>query len=234
MRISQLATAVTVALVAGLGLTACGPADSPAAAPAAAPTASAAAASTAHPVTTLPPAQGTKSPAGPATPAGDRCHSSDLSLDVIMGPQDGGASGTGDFTIELINKSARTCTLHGYPGVELLDQSGHPLGMKDVRNPQFALSGDGQVTTQTLSRGSADPTKSAASAAYVRFDTKEPGATAGYPRALKVQVIPPDETQPLVAPITMLDAPAGSDSSIMVTSTTLTIGPMDVDAPPHG
>jgi hypothetical protein len=250
MRKTQLAVAVAATMTAGLALTGCGSsAGSAGAAGAAVTTANSAAAGGGGGSAAVPgtPATGGPSPsAGGGTkatakpggaggaPAGSRCHTGDLLLNVIMGPQGGGEPGKGDFSIELVNKSDRTCTLYGYPGVELLDQTGKPLGMKDARSAESALSGGGKAATQTLAPwGDTDPSHQTASAAYIQFDTKAPGATAGYPRATKVRVIPPDETQPLVAAITDVAATTPGGSSIMLTSTTLTVGPMDLDGVPH-
>ncbi|GAB2742938.1 DUF4232 domain-containing protein [Kitasatospora kifunensis] len=248
MRSQRLAVTVVAALAATVVLTACGPDESPSPGAAAAAPARTAAAATPTPtarVTPVAPASGggkvggggSATPVsgggggGAATaPGGTRCHSSDLSLEVIQGPQEG-ASGsigpTGDFYIQLTNTSSHICNLFGYPGVELLDATtGKPLGMKDVRSSALALPSGGEPMQQTL-----DP--HTAAAAYVRFDTRPPGGTAGFPRATKVQVIPPDETQPLVAPILKRDA-SPDDHTIMVTSTTLTVGPMGAAAVPMG
>ncbi|MDH6116172.1 hypothetical protein ABH930_001965 [Kitasatospora sp. GAS204A] len=243
MRIQRLA----VTLAAGVALTACGATSSGTAAgapatTAAAPSRTASAPATSAPATNLPvtdapvtSAPVTNAPVtSGATPAsaGTACHSSDLLLQVIMGPQDAPSpsGGKGDFYIQLINTSTHTCTLYGYPGVELLDQStGRPLGMKDVRNA--ASSGSGKPVQQTLAPRSSNSPQTA-SAAYVQFDTKAPGASAGYPRAVKVQVIPPNETQPLVADIDNLYAKSPADDAIMVSSTTLSVGPMGGDGVP--
>jgi hypothetical protein len=113
--------------------------------------------------------------------------------------------------------------------VELLDQAGRPLGMKDVRNTATYVGDHGKPVTQTLTPGTGgDPARQIASAAHIQFDTRKPGDTASYPRAAKVQVIPPDETQPLVAPITILyPTDRANSGATMVTSTTLTVDPMD-------
>jgi hypothetical protein len=73
-----------------------------------------------------------------------------------------------------------------------------PRGEEDRRD---GGGGTGEKT-QTLAPHTA-------SAAFVNFSTRDPGASADIPRASEVQVIPPDQT------------------------TALTVGPMDVDAVPH-
>jgi hypothetical protein len=162
---------------------------------------------------------------GAAPASARRCHTRDLSLQVIMGAQQDPSAngGKGDFSIQLTNTSSRTCTLAGYAGVELLDMNtGKPLGMKDARSAKLAM---GKGTKQKLAPNDA-------SAADIVFPTREPGGTAGLPRASKVQVIPPNETQPLTAPITDLYAKGGK-SAIMIDGKTLKVGPMGVDGVPH-
>jgi hypothetical protein len=154
---------------------------------------------------------------------GTRCHTGDLSLHVIQGPQDGGTMG--DFYVQLTNTSAHTCTFYGFPGVDLLGDAGPgngaSLGMKDIWSVKLAMTGGRRV--QTLAPNEA-------SAAYVTFDTRPAGGTAGYPRAARVSVIPPDETTALSATIDNVESGA---VQLLVASATLTVGPMDVDGVPH-
>jgi hypothetical protein len=161
--------------------------------------------------------------AGASPVASTRCTTKDLSLRVIQGPQEE-ASSTGSFYVQLSNTSARTCTLYGFPGVELLGGVGgtpKPLGMKDVWTVKLSMTGNKK--TQTLK-------PSTASAAYVNFSTRDPGASAGIPRAIEVQVIPPDQTTALTARIYNVDS---GYVTPLVTTKTLTVGPMDVDGVPH-
>jgi hypothetical protein len=142
---------------------------------------------------------------------------------VIQGPQEENST-TGSFYVQLSNTSARTCTLYGFPGVELIGGVGatpKPLGMKDVWTVK--LSQTGGKKTQTLA-------PSAASAAYVTFSTRDPGASADIPRASEVQVIPPDQTTALTARIYNVET---GYVTPLVTTKTLTVGPMDVDGVPH-
>lgn len=161
-------------------------------------------------------------PATQAAPSGgNACTTSDLSLDTAQGPQASGTSG--DFYIELVNKSASTCTLYGFPGVDFKDSSGTSLGMKD--NWQASLSSTSSKAVQTLAPGSA-------AAADVEYTSAKPGAAqAGYGEASEVSVIPPNQTTALTAKIMNLYTGA---ITIQPGSQTLTVGPMDSSgAMPH-
>jgi hypothetical protein len=164
----------------------------------------------------------TSTGSGTSASSSIRCHTKDLSLQVLQGPQN--ASDTGDFYVQLTNISSHTCTIYGYPGVDLLGDNGQgvaSLGMKDHWSVKLAMSGKKQ--TQTLA-------PNASSAAYVTFTTRPAGMTAGFPRASQVRVIPPDETTALTAKI---DNVYSGPVNLLITSTTLTVGPMDIDGVPH-
>jgi hypothetical protein len=168
------------------------------------------------------PASTTATGSGGTTTTSSRCATKDLSLRVLQGPQEEGST-TGSFYVELTNVSARTCTLYGFPGVELIGGVGgtpKPLGMKDVWTAKLSTAGQ---KVQTLAPHTA-------SAAFVNFSTRDPGASADVPRAEQVQVIPPNQTTALTARIYNVDA---GYVTPLVTTTTLTVGPMDVDAVPH-
>lgn len=138
------------------------------------------------------------------------------------GPQEEGST-TGSIYAELTNVSSRTCTLYGFPGVELIGGVGgtpKPLGMKD--NWTARLSNGGKKV-QTLAPHTA-------SAAFITFSTREPGASADIPRAEEVQVIPPSQRKALTARIYNVDA---GYVTPLITSKTLNVGPMDADTVPH-
>jgi hypothetical protein len=151
--------------------------------------------------------------------SGTACRTSDLSLQVIQGAQN--QSSPGSFYIQLANVSSGTCTLYGFPGVDLTGSDGTSLGMKDVWSDQLAMSGGEKV--QTLAPG-------AASAAFVTYAVKPAAQTAGDPRAVEVRVIPPNQTTALTAKIDNLYQ---GDIQLPVVSKTLTVGPMDIDGVPH-
>jgi len=151
--------------------------------------------------------------------SGTACTTSDLSLQVIQGAQE--QSSTGGFYIQLTNTSTQTCTLYGYPGVDLESSSGASLGMKDDWTVKNAMSGG--ESTQKLA-------PNAASAAYVTYAAASGSATTGDPVAVEVRVIPPNQTTALTAKIDNLYS---GDIQLPVVSKTLTVGPMDIDGVPH-
>jgi len=159
-------------------------------------------------------------PGGTAAVSGNACTTGDLSLQVIQGPQDG-SSTTGDFYVQLTNTSTRTCTLHGFPGVDLADSTGSSLGIKDDWTVKLAMTGG--ETTQTLAPHTA-------SAAYVTYTAKPGAKTTGYPHAATVRVIPPNQTTALTAKIYNIYT---GDIEIPVITQTLNVGPMDVDGVPN-
>lgn len=166
----------------------------------------------------------TGSSAGAGTASSNQCQTKDLTLRVLQGPTDPDNT-AGDFYVQLTNSSSRTCTLYGFPGVELLGGVGatpKPLGMKD--NWTLKLAQTGGKKAQTLKPGGA-------SAAYVTFATRDPGASAGIPRAQVVQVIPPNQETALKAKI--FNVESETYVTPLVLNKTLNVGPMDVNGVPH-
>ena len=214
---SSAAMALAVAALAG-----CSSGTTPASAAAStspAAAASTAAASAAAAASTSVSAASDASAGTTASARGTACRTSDLSLQVIQGAQE--QSSPGSFYIQLANISSSTCTLYGFPGVDLVGSNGTSLGIKDVWSDQLAMSGGEKV--QTLAPG-------AASAAFVTYAVKPAAQTTGDPRAVEVRVIPPNQTTALTAKIDNLYQ---GDIQLPVVSKTLTVGPMDIDGVPH-
>ena len=214
---TSAAMALAVAALAG-----CSSGTTPASAPAStspAAAASTAAASAAAAASTSVSAASDASAGTTASARGTACRTSDLSLQVIQGAQE--QSSPGSFYIQLANVSSSTCTLYGFPGVDLVGSNGTSLGIKDVWSDQLAMSGGEKV--QTLAPG-------AASAAFVTYAVKPAAQTTGDPRAVEVRVIPPNQTTALTAKIDNLYQ---GDIQLPVVSKTLTVGPMDIDGVPH-
>ena len=112
-----------------------------------------------------------------------RCHTSQLAAAVGQ-PQ--GAAGSAYVALTLTNKSSTACTLHGYPGVSLLDASGHQIGAPATRaagpSPTIPLA-PGAVASTTV-------------------HTLNAGVAPGGCRApsSSVKIYPPDELDSLTAP----------------------------------
>ncbi|MEU6089390.1 DUF4232 domain-containing protein [Streptomyces sp. NPDC047085] len=145
-----------------------------------------------------PASSGTGSKTGGTT--GSRCHSSDLSASV--GRNDPGA-GQENFPLVLTNKSARTCTVRGYPGAAFVNASGTQLGPDPKRSP-------GSPVTVTLKPGQS-------AWAGLTFSNPEISeAETATPAALLIT--PPDEKGSLKVAWTAGPVPvAGNSSSVFLT-----------------
>jgi hypothetical protein len=210
---TSAATALTVAALAGCGG---GTAGTGAAAASSRPAASDSAPAAGATGTAPSAARATE---GVTSTDDTACRTSDLSLQVFQGAQE--QSSTSSFYIQLTNISANTCTLYGFPGVDLAGSNGASLDMKDDWTVQLAMSGAERM--QTLA-------PNAASAAFVTYAAKPAAQTAGDPRAVEVRVIPPNQTTALTAKVDNLYL---GNVQLPVVSKTLTVGPMDIDGIPH-
>ncbi|MEU6063761.1 MULTISPECIES: DUF4232 domain-containing protein [Streptomyces] len=129
-----------------------------------------------------------------------RCHTSELSASV--GRNNPGA-GQENFPIVLTNKSARTCTVRGYPGAAFVSASGAQLGPDPKRS-------SGSPATVTLKPGQS-------AWAGLSFSNPEiSGAKTATPAALVVT--PPDERDPLKVTWTAGEVPvSGNASAVFLT-----------------
>ncbi|MDX3235000.1 DUF4232 domain-containing protein [Streptomyces sp. ME03-5709C] len=140
------------------------------------PTSTAPAGST-GPATAAHPPSGTASAPPPTT---GRCHTADLRASI--GRNDPGA-GQENFPVVLTNRSARTCTVHGFPGVAFVNAAGEQVTV----DPERAT---GQPARQVaLAPGDS------AWAAMSFSNPAVTGVTTVTPAA--VLVTPPDETASL-------------------------------------
>ncbi|MFF5013295.1 DUF4232 domain-containing protein [Streptomyces sp. NPDC001165] len=147
------------------------------------------------------PGKATASGTGTTTQSGStRCHTSELR--AAVGRNNPGA-GQENFPIVLTNKSARICTLRGYPGAAFVNASGTQLG------PDPKRSGGSPVTV-TLRPGQS-------AWAGLTFSNPEiSGAKTATPATLVVT--PPDERDPLRVAWTAGAVPvSGNSSSVFLT-----------------
>ncbi|MDX3098207.1 DUF4232 domain-containing protein [Streptomyces sp. ME01-24h] len=118
-------------------------------------------------------------------PAAGRCHTSDLRASI--GRDDPGA-GQENFAVVLTNRSGRTCTVHGFPGVAFVNAAGEQVTVDPER-----------ATGQPARRVVLAP----GAAAWSAMSFSNPavtGVTTVTPAA--VLVTPPDETSSLRVPWT--------------------------------
>jgi Protein of unknown function (DUF4232) len=117
---------------------------------------------------------------GPPRPVTPRCHTADLALDV--GQDDSGMGHTG-LNLALVNRSAHRCRIYGYGGVQLLDAAGaavHTLQERSGPRPELVTLRPGDRAYSALT--------------WIFSLEAQPCSTAAF-----LQVIPPDETQPIRA-----------------------------------
>ncbi|MEU2349705.1 DUF4232 domain-containing protein [Modestobacter sp. NPDC049651] len=114
----------------------------------------------------------------------DRCHTSELTGSLL--PGDPGA-GQRHATLVLTDTGGQTCTIDGYGGLGLVDAAGKALPTKQVRTgsaPKPVTLRPGAKVTAQLQWGAVPGTGD--------------GPTGDcQPTAAALQVIPPDETDPL-------------------------------------
>lgn len=128
-------------------------------------------------------------PATPGTPAGPgRCHTADLT--AHLRPLDS-AAGQRYAAVQLTNRSASTCRVFGYGGVQLLDANHQPLPTRQVRDPlappRLVLLEPGASASSRLHWG------------VVPADTESQTGPCE-PTPAQLLVTPPDETQPIAVP----------------------------------
>ncbi|MFF3565277.1 DUF4232 domain-containing protein [Streptomyces sp. NPDC002574] len=120
---------------------------------------------------------------GATAAATDRCHTADLRASI--GPNDPGA-GQENFPVVLTNRSSRTCTVYGFPGLAFVNSAGQQVTVDPERN-----------TGQAKQRVTLAPGASAWSP--MSFSNPDiTGVTTVVPAA--VLVTPPDERTSLRVP----------------------------------
>ena len=124
------------------------------------------------------PTTGGKDRTGAPRPVTPRCHTVDLALEV--GQADSGMGHTG-LNIALVNRSAHRCRIYGYGGVQLLDAAGaalHTVQERGGPRPELVTLRPGQRAYSALT--------------WIHSPEAPPCSNAAF-----LQVIPPDETEPI-------------------------------------
>jgi len=150
------------------------------------------------PTTTTTTAPTTTTTSPPSTTTATTCQPSQLHI-VVYGSE--GAAGTIELTFSLTNTSTTTCTMSGYPGMQLLNASGADLPTNVIRG--------GGLTFESVA-----PTNvslAPAQTAYYNLgysDVPVNGETS-CPTASQVEITPPNDTSYAVVPVSGLDACGG-------------------------
>lgn len=100
-----------------------------------------------------------------------------------------GAAGSVYYELEFSNVSSSTCTLHGYPGVSAVTDSGQQLGSAAARDPQFP------PTTVTLAPGA-----TAHAALRIADVSVYPAASCEPVTAKALKIYAPDQAKATVLP----------------------------------
>lgn len=140
----------------------------------------------------------TPSPTATVTPPLGACDTANLALSLSQ-PQ--GAAGTLYYTIRLTNTGGHTCTLYGYPGVQL-QANGQAMGSPATRNPSMPL------TTISLQAGQA----AKANLAVPNKDNYPAGSCSAL--STGVAVYPPNTYSALTAPLAANWCPGFSISPV--------------------
>jgi len=119
-----------------------------------------------------------------------QCTTADLSVGI--GPVDAGA---GNFfqTVLLTNTSSHTCTLFGFPGLQMLDAQGQPL-------PTKVQWGGDQLTTEPGPQTVTLP-PGAVSSFKVHWEDVPVGNETTCPTSAMVEITPPNAFNFLLAPL---------------------------------
>jgi hypothetical protein len=117
-------------------------------------------------------------------PQSARCHTADLTASLEDG---GAAAGTHYRYLVLTNSSGPACTLYGYPGVSLVDGSGHIIGKPAERNP---VKSPHVVTLR--------PNRSAFALVGFPDPGNYPPGVCSSAQSASVRVYPPDELRSLL------------------------------------
>jgi hypothetical protein len=183
------ALAVATVAVAGLALAACssGPTSGTGSTTTGRTTTTGRSTTTSTPSTTAPPTSSTTSTTG--SPGLATC----LATQLAMVPQNGnGAAGTIYQTVVMTNSSSTTCTLYGYPGMQLLDAQGGDIPTTVVRG---GLGGGAPAgATQPATLVTLAPGQAAAFA--MQFEDVQVGNETSCPTSAKAEITPPNDTAP--------------------------------------
>lgn len=139
-----------------------------------------------HSGTTTTTSSSTTSTTAPPAPVSTNCQPTQLHL-AVSGQT--GAAGTLTLTVSMTNTSATTCTMKGYPGMQLLSSSGSPIPTTVVR---------GQAAFPNPTANAAPAEVSLATGAKAQFSIQYSdvpvGGETSCPAASKSEVTPPTDT----------------------------------------
>lgn len=178
-------------MAGGLGLAACSSPSS------SSPTTSASTTTSTAPATTT---TASSVPSTTTTAASTVCLASALKMAATNG---NGAAGTIEMAVTMANQGTTSCTLNGYPGMQLLDASGTALPTAVIRGggPMFADAAANQPPTQVV--------LAAGAVAKFSFSYEDVpvGNETSCPTSTSSEITPPNDYSYAVIPLAI--APCG-------------------------
>jgi len=113
---------------------------------------------------------------------------------TLTQPVNGGGAGLGNAITPLVftNKGTGACSRTGYPGLALLDASGHTLTNTITRSTSSYLLSTREVEPVVLTPGNG-------AAFFLSYRDGPIGNQTSCPDALQARAIPPDDTQSIAA-----------------------------------
>jgi hypothetical protein len=129
-----------------------------------------------------------------------------LATQLSIAPhQGGGAAGTISLTVSMKNTSSTTCTLQGYPGMQLLGAQGTPIPTTVVRG---GLAGSSGAAAQQPSLVTLSPGQVAAFA--LQYEDVPVGNETTCPTSAKAEITPPNDTAPALVPLVIAPCNGGT------------------------
>jgi len=109
---------------------------------------------------------------------------------TIMAGMGNGAAGTIEMTVTMVNNGPGSCTMKGYPGMQLLDGSGHNLSTTVIRGggAAFLNPAAGQPPTLVTVAPGRQGSYS------LSYEDVPVGTETSCPTSVKAQVTPPNDT----------------------------------------
>jgi hypothetical protein len=160
--------------------------------------------STSRPPSTATSAPTTSTTAAPSTSSTSAALAGCVVSQLGVTPEQGtGAAGTIELSIDLTNHSATTCSLYGYPGMQLLDGSGNDIPTDVIRGggPQFAVAAANKApTTVVLATGQT-------AAFSLSYEDVPVGSETSCPTSVHALVTPPGDLTS--ATVALAIAPCG-------------------------
>ena len=140
-----------------------------------------------------------------------RCHSAQLA--VYVG-RSGAALGHIGVTVNFKNVSTETCTLYGYPGLQMLNAAGHPIQTDVLRGTAYTSIPEHTVTLVSHAEAAFD----------LGFDDSTGYGLDKCPTSARVEITPPNAYRPIT--ITWCIQPYGGGTISHLRCGQITVSPV--------